>query len=214
MPAEAHVAEHFGTEEAQEHAAHLGMWVFIATEVLLFGGLFVCYAAYRFLYPEAFLQTATKEMELTIGTVNTLVLLVSSVLVAFADTLIRRDRQLPCAACLALAAALGVVFLSLKGVEYAHHVEHGALPGHWYRMAELPGPGPAMFMTLYFLMTGLHAVHMTVAVVVLLWICWQSMAGSYSRGYHTPVALGGMYWHLVDVIWVFLYPLFYLLSKR
>jgi cytochrome c oxidase subunit 3 len=213
MPVEAHVAAHFGSAEEQDHAAHLGMWIFLSTEVLLFGGLFTCYAAYRFLYPAAFVEIATHEMELGIGTINTFVLLTSSVLVASADVLIQRDRTFRSGACLVLAALLGVVFLALKGTEYLHHFQHGALPGKWFRLPGSSQPGAGMFMTMYFLMTGLHAIHMTVAVGVISWIAWLTFSGEYSSRYHTPVALGGMYWHLVDLIWVFLYPLFYLLAK-
>lgn len=212
-PLESHVAPQFGTAEAQAHAAQFGMWIFLATEVLLFGGLFVCYAVYRFIYGDAFAAIATKEMELGIGTINTFVLLGSSIFVAMADVLIRHNRRKSTAACLMVAVVLGIVFICLKALEYKHHVNHGALPGKWYHLAELPTPGAVMFMTLYFLMTGLHAVHLTVAVCLLTFVAWNTLAGEYSATYHTPVEVTGMYWHLVDVIWVFLYPLFYLLAK-
>jgi cytochrome c oxidase subunit 3 len=209
---EAHAAEQFGTYQAQQHAARLGMWIFIGTEILLFGGLFCAYAMYRTVYPEAFLASS-RHMDVTIGTINTFVLLVSSVFVALALAFIRRGRELLTTVCLVAAILLGLTFLVLKGVEYAEHARELVLPGVWYAVASPRMPGASLFITLYFLMTGLHAIHMTVAVGVLTVLAFRSAAGQFSPRYHAPVELGAMYWHLVDVIWVFLYPMFYLLAR-
>jgi cytochrome c oxidase subunit 3 len=205
-------AEHFGTFAAQKNAARLGMWVFIGTEILLFGGLFCAYAMYRSVYPDAF-REASHHMDVTIGTVNTYVLLVSSVLVALALAFVRRGRDLLSTACLVGAMLLGILFLSLKGVEYAEHARDHVLPGVWYAVASPRAPGANLFITLYFLMTGLHAIHMTVAVSVLAVLAFRTGAGHFNPTYHAPLELGAMYWHLVDVIWVFLYPMFYLLAR-
>jgi cytochrome c oxidase subunit 3 len=207
-----HQAEQFGTYEAQQHAARLGMWIFIGTEILLFGGLFASYALYRYLYDEAFLA-ASHHMAVAIGTINTFVLLVSSVFVALALAFLRRERPLLSTLCQVAAVVLGLTFLVLKGVEYAQHAHEHVLPGVWYAAHEPSVPGASMFITLYFLMTGLHAIHMTVAVGVMSVMAWRTASGNLNALYTTPLELGGMYWHLVDLIWVFLYPLFYLLAR-
>ena len=212
MSREDYAAEQFGSYQAQQHAARLGMWIFIGTEILLFGGLFCAYAMYRTVYPEAFLASS-RHMDVTIGTVNTFVLLVSSVFVALALAFIRRGRELLTTVCLVVAILLGLTFLVLKGVEYAEHARDHVLPGIWYAVDSPRMPGASLFITLYFLMTGLHAIHMTVAVGVLTVLAFRSAAGQFSPTYHAPVELGAMYWHLVDVIWVFLYPMFYLLAR-
>lgn len=208
MPPEA-VTEHWGSESARKQAAHLGMWIFISTEVLLFAALFTAYGVYRSVYPEAW-REAQLHMSVGLGTVNTFLLVASSIVVALAVHAVREDRPGLGGALLALAALMGVAFLVLKGVEYAHHVEEGGLPGQWYRMRELQKPGSALFFTLYFLLTGFHALHVTLGVCVLTVLAVQSASGKFSARYTTPVELGGMYWHLVDVIWLFVYPLIYL----
>jgi cytochrome c oxidase subunit 3 len=212
MSPEAHLAEQFGAYRAQKDAARLGMWIFIGTEILLFGGLFCAYAMYRAIYPAAF-HAASRHMDVTIGTVNTYVLLVSSVFVALALSWIRKGRELLSTLCLVAAILLGLTFLVLKGVEYAEHAKDHVLPGVWYAVDAPRMPGASLFITLYFLMTGLHAIHMTVAVGVLTVLAFRSAAGQLTPDYHQPLELGAMYWHLVDVIWVFLYPMFYLLAR-
>lgn len=209
-----HLAEHFGDREAQDTAARLGMWVFLATELLLFGGLFTSYAFYRSIYGESFVRAATQEMEVGIGTVNTFLLLGTSVLVALAVSFVRREHPVVAGLCLFLAIALGVAFLALKLLEYSHHAAHGALPGRWYRVWSDADRGAEIFILLYFLMTGLHAIHMTVGTCILTVLGFQCLGGKYSLAWHTPLEVGAMYWHFVDVVWIFLYPLFYLLSRR
>lgn len=208
MPPDA-VTEHWGSESARRQAAHLGMWVFISTEVLLFAALFTAYGVYRSVYPEVF-REAQHHMDVTLGTVNTFLLVTSSVLVALAVHAVRESRPGLCGALLALAAVMGVVFLVIKGVEYGHHVEEGGLPGDWYRLEDLPETGGSLFFSLYFLLTGFHALHVTVGVCALTVLAVQSASGKFSASYATPVELGGMYWHLVDVIWLFVYPIMYL----
>lgn len=209
--AESHRAEHFGTLEAQIEAGQLGMWIFLGTEVLLFAALFTGYAFFRVAYPQEF-HEASHHMKVVVGTINTYVLITSSVFVALAVYLIRRDRSWASAGCLFVALLLGCVFLGLKFYEYHEHVKEGALPGAWYAIKELPKPGAVMFLTLYWLMTGLHALHMTVAIGVLAVVAFRTAGNEFDHEYHAPVELGGMYWHLVDLIWIFLYPLFYLVT--
>lgn len=213
MPPEAAVEElkaHYKTPEQQATAARLGMWVFLGTEVLFFTGFFVAYTFYRSAYWKEF-HEAGQHMKLLIGTVNTYVLITSSVFVALAVHFIRENRKGASALCLLMAVLLGLGFDALKGYEYWEHVQEGSLPGAWYHFAEAPGPGAVTLYTLYWLMTGLHAIHVTVGIFVLGWIAFDTASGKFDASYHTPIEVGGMYWHFVDLVWVFLYPLLYLL---
>jgi cytochrome c oxidase subunit 3 len=208
--AENKLVSHFSTLEQQSHAAKLGMWIFLSTEVLLFGGLFVGYAYYRSLYHDAFAQ-GSHHLNVFIGTLNTLVLIASSFFVALSSYFTHHERRRACVVMLALAVVLGLVFLVLKGDEWRHHFEEGAYPGRYYAFSEVQVPGASLFFTFYFLMTGLHAFHVTVGIGVLVWVSVLAARGSFSRFYDTPLELSTMYWHLVDIVWIFLYPLLYLI---
>jgi len=201
---------HFDSLANQTHASQFAMWVFLATEVLFFGVLFTLYAAYRNAYPDAFARAAG-HTDLLLGSVNTYVLLTASFLVALAVGAIRGDRARLASALLAAAAVLGLAFLALKGLEYSHHFADGIYPGRYYAFDELSGHGATVFFTLYYAMTGLHFLHVSGGVVVLAWLALRSIRGAYDRTWHTPLELGGMYWHFVDVVWLFLWPAFYLL---
>jgi cytochrome c oxidase subunit 3 len=208
--AQAHLAHHYPTMEQQAHAARLGMWLFLATEILLFGGLFVAYGVYRFLYPETF-RLASKLIETRWGAVNTVVLISSSLTVALAHHEVEHGHMRKAARLLLVSVLAGVIFLGVKSIEYSHHFHEGHLPGRYYSYAELQAPGDSMFWTLYFLMTGLHGLHVIIGMAVLGWLAVLCLRGRFTPGYATPVELGGLYWHLVDLIWIFLFPLFYLI---
>ena len=214
MPSEAsptaHLAHHFPSLETQEHAARMGMWLFLSTEILLFTVLFTAYAVYRFLFPVGF-EEAAKLAHVALGATNTVVLITSSLTVALAILYARRGESKKTVALLAVTIAFGATFMVLKGFEYYHHFVDGQLPGKYYHYAGLKGPGVSMYFTLYFLMTGLHGVHVLVGMGVLAWVAARAARGDFGRTYSTPVELGGLYWHLVDLIWIFLFPLFYLL---
>lgn len=205
-----HLESHFEDLAKQTHAARLGMWVFIGSEALLFSALFALYAAYRAAYPAAF-RAAAGHTDLALGSLMTGVLLTSSFLVAMGLARVRASRPRGATGFLAGALLLGILFLAMKGMEYAEHFRAGLYPGVGYRSTTLPGAGANIFFTLYYAMTGLHALHVLGGVVLLLWLAWGVRAGRLNAAYHTPLELGGMYWHFVDVIWVFLWPLFYLL---
>ncbi len=213
MPAESAaplpLQHHFPNLAQQGHAARLGMWIFLSTEVLLFTGLFTCYAVYRWLFSEVFAE-ASAHIDTAIGTANTYVLITSSLTVALAIHQARKGRGRPAALLVGLTVALGAVFMVLKVIEYAHHFELGQLPGRYYTYAAVQGPGASLFFTLYFFLTGLHGIHVLVGMAVLTVLGVNAWRGAYSAAYHTPMELGGMYWHLVDLIWIFLYPLIYL----
>ena len=206
------LAEQFEDPQKQAHAALLGMWIFLGSEVLLFAGLFALYGAYRAMYPADF-TAAIAHDNVAIGTANTFILITSSLTVVLAVHEARQGRLRRTALFLWASLLFGVAFLSLKGMEYVEHFRDGLLPGAGYRYAELPGYGAKMFFTLYYLMTGLHAIHVIGGMVVLGWVLMGCRRGRYSAAYHTPVELGGLYWHLIDIIWIFLWPLLYLTHR-
>jgi len=205
----AEVAHHFRTAGAQRAAQRLGMWLFLASEVLLFGGLLCCYALYRFLYSHAF-HLASARLNVALGTVNTVLLITSSLTVALAYHHVRSDRGRLAGSLLLLSVLLGLAFLGVKAVEYAHKVEEGLLPGRYFHARDLAAPGASMFFTLYFLTTGLHAVHVLAGMLVLSWAGIHTFRRRFHRDHSVPVELAGLYWHLVDLVWIFLYPLLYL----
>lgn len=204
------VGHHFSSLVRQNEAMRLGMWLFLATEILLFAGLFTGYAVYRFEFPAAFAE-ASRHLNLTAGTVNTVVLITSSFTVALALHFARSDRPRAAAICLVLTILMALGFLGIKAVEYTEHFHERALPGKFYAFKEVTIPGAAMFYSLYFLMTGLHGLHVVVGMSVLTWILWRTLQGRYSSRYSTGLELGALYWHLVDLVWIFLYPLLYLI---
>jgi cytochrome c oxidase subunit III len=206
------LAEQFEDLGKQTHAAHLGMWIFLASEVLLFAGLFALYAGYRAMYPVDFAR-ATAHNNVVIGTINTFILITSSLTVALSIHAIRSSLPRRTAYLLLASMLLGMAFLVLKGIEYAQHFREGIFPGAAYRFAELPSSGAKLFFTLYFLSTGLHSLHVIGGLVVLGWVLIRCLQGEYSGAYHTPVELGGLYWHLIDIIWIFLWPLLYLTHR-
>jgi cytochrome c oxidase subunit 3 len=188
----------------------LGMWLFLATEILLFAGLFTGYAVYRFNFPLAFAESS-RHLNITAGTLNTVVLITSSFTVALALHFARVDKPRAAAICLGITLLFALTFLGIKAIEYTEHFREHALPGKYYAFEEVKIPGAAMFMTMYFLMTGLHGLHVVAGMSVLSWLLWRTLQGRYSSAYSTGLEMGALYWHLVDLVWIFLYPLLYLI---
>jgi cytochrome c oxidase subunit III len=190
--------------------AKLGMWVFLASEVLFFGGLFMAYTYGRSHWPDGF-AAAGHETHVVLGTLNTALLLTSSALVALAvkcDEQGARRSWIPWL--LASAAALGIAFLAVKGIEYRKEWLEQLVPGENFRLRDVPGA--QLFFVLYFLTTGLHAVHLTVGIVLLAAFAWgRRRARPWALARHVEVA--GLYWHFVDIVWIFLYPLLYLAGR-
>jgi cytochrome c oxidase subunit 3 len=209
MAAPSYLAHHFETLEKQQHAARLGMWVFLATEVLLFAALFAAYAVYRYLFHTQFAE-ASRGLQTWIGLVNTIVLVTSSFTVAWGLDRSARGNGKGTRTLFLLSVLLALVFLVFKYVEYSHHFETGELPGRFYR-GEIPGPGPRLFFTLYFMITGLHGIHVIVGATILTVVGILAGKGRYTPEYNVPVELAGLYWHLVDMIWIFVFPLIYLI---
>jgi cytochrome c oxidase subunit 3 len=185
------------------------MWIFLGSETLLFAGLFGLYASYRVEYPVEFADAIRHNTE-WIGSVNTLVLITSSVCVAAAVAAIRMDRRRACLVALAGAMLLGLAFLGLKTIEYGEHFAEGIAPGHHYSSAELASVGANRFFTLYYAMTALHALHVIAGLAILAWVAIRVKRRRTTKERHVELELGGLYWHLVDIVWIFLWPLLYL----
>lgn len=196
-------------QRQRNHALSLGLWLFLGSETLLFAGLFGLYAAYRASYPVEF-RTGIAHADQLIGASNTAVLLVSSFFVAFAVHALRNDRPRTSTRALTIAIGLGFVFLVLKSVEYVGHLREGIAPGLHYSSLELPAAGTRLMFTLYYVMTGLHALHVIAGMVILAWLVLRIRRQKTRADHHTELELGGLYWHLVDVVWIFLWPLLYL----
>ena len=208
---EAPFEAHFEDMRKQAHAARLGMWIFLATEVLLFAGLFVLYTAYRAEHPAGF-AVGVEHNTLVWGSVNTAVLLVSSYTVAMGVHMLRLGAPRAAALLVGATIALGVAFLAIKAGEYAKHFREGIYPGGVGQFFHEHGdPGTTMFFTLYYAMTGLHAAHVVVGTGVLAFLLWKILRGDIGALAPHPLELGAVYWHLVDLVWIFLWPLFYLI---
>jgi cytochrome c oxidase subunit 3 len=205
------LAEQFDTLEQQHDAAHLGVWTFLATEILFFGGLFMAYIVYRNLYPHAF-AIASKHTNLLYGTINTAVLLTSSLTMALAVHAAQANRIKALIGYLITTIFFAFGFLIVKGLEYHEHFADHLVPGAHFALTT--EPKTQLFFWLYFTMTGLHAIHVIVGVGVLTVLTWMSTQHRFSSEYSTPVEMGGLYWHFVDIVWVFLYPLLYLINRH
>lgn len=207
------VHEQFDDIEQQRGAAQLGMWIFLATEVLFFGGLFLSYTVYRFTYGQVFVETSRK-LDVILGGTNTAVLLISSTVMALAVRASKLDRKRMLTGLLIATALLGCVFMSIKAFEYhKDYVEH-LVPGTHFEWHGADPGNAELFFWIYFAMTGLHAIHVTVGIVVLLVLALLAWRGKFAAGNYNPVEIAGLYWHFVDIVWVFLFPLLYLVGHR
>jgi cytochrome c oxidase subunit 3 len=191
--------EQFETPAQQKEASALGMWVFLVTEIMFFSGMFLAYAVYRRAFPEVF-SIASNTLDVVIGAVNTGVLLCNrKLLVIF----------------LILTLLLGGVFLGVKAYEWNQKFEEHHVPGPTFHLEGTTQQGQAqLFFSLYFAMTGVHALHMVIGAGLLLVLVFQAYAGRFSPSYNTPVDMSGLYWHFVDIIWIFLFPLLYLIGRH
>ncbi|MGH9367125.1 MAG: cytochrome c oxidase subunit 3 family protein [Thermoanaerobaculia bacterium] len=204
---------HFESLSAQKEASSLGMWVFLVTEVLFFGGMFTAYVVYRASYRAAF-EGASNLLDIRLGAFNTAVLILSSLTMALAVRAASRGKSNAILLFLALTILLGSVFLGVKVVEYGEKFAHHEVPGpHFVVPHGLPRQSE-LFFSLYFCMTGLHALHMVVGIGLLSWLAAKARRGVFTPRYSTPVEMVGLYWHFVDIVWIFLFPLLYLLGRH
>lgn len=208
-PAALGLREQFATPEQQRETATFGMWIFLATEVLFFGALFTAFAAYRLYFPHAF-TVGSEEMNLELGAINTAVLITSSLTMALAIHSIAIGKPLRTVVYLAATVVMGTLFLCLKFFEYYEHYQQGQAPGLNFVTSDPSGRQVELFFVFYFAMTGLHAVHMLIGIGILGLLLLRTAAGSFSAEYYTPIEATGLYWHFVDIVWVFLYAIFYL----
>jgi cytochrome c oxidase subunit 3 len=202
---------HFTGMQQQFEATKIGMWLFLVTEVLLFGGLFVGYGIMHSQHPAAF-EAAHHHLDRTLGALNTIVLLVSSFTMVLGVWAASTSRRRQTIAYLSATIALAGVFLVVKYFEYSHKFHEGLLPGIYYSHQGDTVPGQFMFFSFYFMMTGLHGIHVVLGMVAIAWVLYRTVRGDFSSSYYGPVDLVGLYWHLVDLIWIYLFPLMYLLS--
>ena len=207
------LAHHFDDTVQQRRAGTLGMWAFLVNEIMFFGGLFGTYTVYRVLYPQAF-HDGSHHLDVTLGTINTAVLIASSLTMALAVWSAERGRRRPLMAFLAATLALGTVFVGIKAYEYHDKWVHHLVPGPGF---EWPGPDGAhvqIFYSLYFAMTGFHALHMIVGFGLLTWLLREARRARFGPAYWAPVEMVGLYWHFVDIVWIFLFPLLYLIGRH
>jgi len=199
------VHDHYDAE-----ASKIGMWLFIFTELLLFGGLFIVYSVYRFLNPDAF-HLAAEELDTFIGALNTVILLISSMTIAMATTSLQKRNKRTTLLLSSVTVVLGLVFLVNKYFEWGLKFSHGIWPGSEH-MLETMSQGEILFFGLYFVMTGLHALHIIIGLVIIGFAMWRVNKGTVHENRAALLENAGLYWHLVDVIWIFLFPLFYLIT--
>ncbi len=197
--------EHTHRDDA---GTRMGMWLFLFTELFLFGGLFVVYAVYRFKYPDAF-HVAARELDTFVGTVNTLILLTSSLTVALSLAAVRQAKRGLAVALVGTTILLAAAFLANKYFEWGHKFALGLYPGSPELIKR--DPGEILYFGLYFVMTGLHALHVIIGMIILAVVGTMTARGTISSSSYVRLEAGGLYWHLVDIIWIFLFPLFYLL---
>lgn len=204
-----HHAHHFESYAHQFSASKQGIWLFLATEILMFGVFFVTYGLFRGRYPEVFLQ-ASQYLNTILGATNTVVLLFSSLTMALAIRSIQVGKNQRCIWFLFITFLCATTFMVIKYFEYTHKFHEGIFPGALYQ-----GPKPieniAIFFSLYYVMTGLHGIHVLVGMGLIAWLILKVKRGAFTTQYYTPVEGIGLYWHIVDIIWIFLFPLLYLI---
>jgi cytochrome c oxidase subunit III len=214
---------HFAEPQQQRDAASLGMWIFLSTEVMFFGGLFCAYLIYRRLYFGDF-GAASKSIDATLGATNTAVLICSSLTVVLAVWAAQTALRKLLIGSLIVTMLLGMVFLGIKAKEYKDKFEEHHVPGASFSFDHVPIPGhpdqyanprhAEIFFALYFIMTGLHALHMIIGLGLFAWLLFMAWKGRFTPEYHTPIEIGGLYWHFVDIVWIYLFPLLYLIDRH
>jgi cytochrome c oxidase subunit 3 len=208
-PAQQH---HFETLQQQAEASNLGMWLFLVTEVMFFGGLFTAYLIYRLWYPEAWAE-GSRALNIYQGGGNTMVLIASSLTMAMAVRNAQTGRRKATVVQLLLTMALGLTFLVVKYFEYKYKFDVGEVPGPNFHFEGLHAAQAEIFFSLYFAITGLHALHMIIGLGLMSVMTWMAWKGRFSPEWYTPMEMSGLYWHFVDIVWIFLFPLLYLVDR-
>lgn len=206
------VARQFDDAQQQRTASDLGIWVFLASEMLFFGALFAAYVFTRYRYPEAF-AAASRLTDVTLGSINTGVLLTSSLTMALGVRAAKLGQRRALLGWLCATMALGLVFLAIKGTEYYLDYAQHLVPALNFAYAGADAHQVEIFFYLYFFTTGVHALHLIIGIGVVAAMVAMASRRAFSADYFTPVEVTGLYWHLVDIVWIFLYPLLYLVSR-
>lgn len=206
----------------QKNASELGMWLFLGTEIMFFGGMFLTYLVYRLNYYNEF-AAGSRSLDIWLGTINTVVLICSSLTVAMGVRAAQMGKRRLLIVLMLLTLVFGFAFLGIKGVEWYQKFEEHHIPGpgfdasdimHAYPQLHIVPAHAQIYFSLYFAMTGLHALHMIIGIGIFSFITYQAWKGKYGPEYHTPVELGGLYWHFVDIVWIYLFPLLYLIDRK
>ena len=215
-----HLQHHFVTSDQQFDASKMGMWLFLITEILLFSGMFVAYTVYRVWHPETFVGVS-ELLDWRMGFTNTLVLLASSFTVALSIHFIQKNDKRGLIINLAITLLCAGIFMVIKYFEYTGKIAHGIVLGENFAPEGMSGavdygaaatvPYAQQFFSIYYIMTGIHGFHVLVGMGIFIWLLIRAVKGHFSSEYYTPVELSGLYWHLVDIIWIFLFPLLYLI---
>ncbi len=207
-----HHSHHFDSAEHEYATSKEGIWLFLTSEILMFGGLFVGYIIYSNVYPQVFHEGA-KHLDWRLGALNTIVLLTSSLTMVLGIHYSQHNDRKKAVFNLAVTILCGAIFMLVKYFEYTHKIHEGLLPGKWYH-----GPVPegisniGLYYSFYFMMTGLHGIHVLAGMGLILWVLLRAQKGEFNSHYYTPVEGVGLFWHLVDLIWIFLFPLLYLVG--
>jgi cytochrome c oxidase subunit 3 len=213
---------HFADMDQQRDAASLGMWLFLGTEVMFFGGMFCAYLIYRLWYYNEF-AAGSRSISLLLGTINTVVLICSSLTVALGVRAAQMGKRKLLVILLLLTMLFGLAFLGIKGIEWYQKYEEHHIPGSTFSaenlIQEYPGihidpQHEQIYFSLYFALTGLHALHMVIGLGIFTVLTFYAWKGKYSPEYYTPVEIGGLYWHFVDIVWIYLFPLLYLIDRK
>jgi len=214
---------HFATAEQQKDAASFGMWLFLVTEVMFFGGMFCAYLVYRLWYFGDF-GAASQSLDIKWGALNTAVLICSSLTVAMAVRCAQVGKQKAVVVYLLLTIVLGLAFLGVKAKEYKDKFDENHIPGQpsFFLAGHVPSHPDIpvnqrhaqVYFSLYFAMTGMHALHMIIGVGLFAFLTYKAWKGAYTPGYYTPIENAGLYWHFVDIVWIYLFPLLYLIDRH
>ena len=209
------LAHHFVNMEQQKEAGTIGMWLFLLTEIMFFGGLFLAYTIYRAKYPAGFLQ-GSHLLSVPLGGLNTVVLIVSSLTMAMAVYYSQFGDRKKLIGFMGVTTVLGCVFLVVKYFEYKEKFDHHLFPAMGFYGPSADHPPEQyhqqvrVFLWIYFLMTGIHALHMIIGIALLLILMYMAKKGKFTKTYNSPIEIFGLYWHFVDIVWIFLFPLLYL----
>ena len=213
---------HFVDAEQQRDAASLGMWLFLATEIMFFGGMFCAYLIYRYAYYNEF-AAGSRSIDIWLGTVNTAVLICSSLTVALGVRAAQMGKRKLLVILLLLTIVFGFAFLGIKGKEWYDKYNEHHVPGRTFNADDLVKAYPQIhidqrheqiYFSLYFAMTGLHALHMIIGIGLFIFLTYYAWKGRYTPKYYTPIEMGGLYWHFVDIVWIYLFPLLYLIDRK